>query len=108
MRTLVSLLAVFFSMSFAFRNWFSGRQKDRADAYNKDLMLLYDKAQSREYSRDQYQRELGAILVRVVADLDNDRISRDGFDEFSFTWQAVGQLLNNLPVDDSAPQGESA
>ena len=31
----------------------------------------------------------------MVEDLDNDRISSDGFDEFSFTWQAVSRLLES-------------
>ncbi len=54
-----------------------------------------------EFSTDHYQRKLGGILSKVVDDLDNDRISSDGFDEFSFTWQAVSQLLNNIPARES-------
>ena len=98
LRTLVSLVAVFGSMTFAFRNWFQGRQKDRADAHNKNLVDLYEQACLQEFSTDHYQRELANILTQVVDDLDNDRISNDGFDEFSFTWQAVSQLISNVPT----------
>ena len=96
LRTLVSLIAIFGSMIFAFRNWFQGAQKNRADAYNKDLLALYESAREHEHPGEHYQQELGNILSVVIDDLDNDRISRVGFDEFSFTWQAVSQLLNQL------------
>jgi TRAP transporter TAXI family solute receptor len=94
LRTMLSLLAIFASMFFGFRNWFQGRQKDRADAYNKDLLALYESARNGEHDARHYRDALADILVRVVDDLDNDRISRDGFDEFSFTWQAVSRLLD--------------
>jgi TRAP transporter TAXI family solute receptor len=97
LRTLVSLTAVFGSMLFAFRNWYQGAQKNRADAYNKNLLALYETAKERGHPSDSERQELGNILTVVIDDLDNDRISRDGFDEFSFTWQAVNQLLKDLP-----------
>ncbi len=104
LRTLVSLIAVFGSMVFAFRNWFQGAQKNRADAYNKDLLALYETAKKHEYSNEFYQQELGSILSVVIDDLDNDRISRDSFEEFSFTWQAVSQLLKQIPGDAETPR----
>ncbi len=96
LRTLISLLAVFLSMTFAFRNWFQGAQKNRADAYNKDLIALFEAAEKGEHTAGHSRSELGRILTEVIDDLDNDRISREGFDEFSFTWQAVSQLLDGL------------
>lgn len=104
LRTLVSLIAILGSMIFAFRNWYQSAQKNRGDAYNKDLLALYESAKEREHPREFYQQELGNILTVVIDDLDNDRISRTGFDEFSFTWQAVSQLLNQLPGRDVATQ----
>jgi TRAP transporter TAXI family solute receptor len=94
LRTMLSLLAIFASMFFGFRNWFQGVQKNRADAYNKDVMALFESARRGEHDAAHYRRALGDILVRVVDDLDNDRISRVGFDEFSFTWEAVSRLLD--------------
>ena len=93
LRTMLSLTAIFASMFFGFRNWFQGRQKDRADAYNKDLMEIFESAERGEQDEAYYHRALADVLKRVVEDLDNDRISSDGFDEFSFTWQAVTQLI---------------
>ncbi len=98
LRTMLSLMAIFASMFFGFRNWFHSRQKDRADAYNKDLIELFTSARSGEHEPDYYREQLGDILVRVVDDLDNDRLSSDGFDEFSFTWQAVSQFLEAAPA----------
>ncbi len=93
LRTVLSLTAIFASMFFGFRNWFQGRQKDRADAYNKDLLALYESAKAGDHDVGHYRSALGDILIKVVDDLDNDRISSEGFDEFSFTWQAVNELL---------------
>jgi TRAP transporter TAXI family solute receptor len=107
LRTLISLLAVFGSMIFALRNWLLSAQKNRADAYNKDLISLYETSKKESRPVEIYRDELARILTQVVDDLDNDRISREGFNEFSFTWQAVSQLLN----DDSArsvPNSRSA
>jgi TRAP transporter TAXI family solute receptor len=101
LRTLISLLAIFGSMMFAFRNWFQGAQKNRADAYNKDLIALFDAAEKGEHTAEYCRSELGRILTQVVDDLDNDRISREGFDEFSFTWQAVSQLLQSTAQSDA-------
>lgn len=95
LRTMLSLTAIFASMFFGFRNWFQGRQKDRADQYNQDLLKIYESAERGEHDADHYRDALAEVLKRVVDDLDNDRISSDGFDEFSFTWQAVSQLLES-------------
>jgi TRAP transporter TAXI family solute receptor len=102
LRTMLSLLVLFASMFFGFRNWFQGVQKNRADAYNKDLLEIYERAQRGDLAPEGYRDALAEILIRVVNDLDNDRISRNGFDEFSFTWQAVSQLLDRpaTPVPD--------
>lgn len=97
LRTLLSLLAIFASMFFGFRNWFQSRQKERADGYNKDLIDLFKAARNNEYDQNYYRQKLGDILIQVVDDLDNDRISSDGFDEFSFTWQAVSRFLDTMP-----------
>ena len=94
LRTMLSLFAIFASMLFGFRNWFQGKQKNRADAYNRDLIDLFESARRNEHDAAHYRAVLGDILIKVVEDLDNDRISRDGFDEFTFTWQAVSQLLD--------------
>jgi len=105
LRTLLSLLAIFASMFYGFRNWFQGVQKNRADAYNRDLIDLFESAKKREHDQAYYRNALGDVLVNVINDLDNDRIARDGFEEFSFTWQAVSQLLDTQTQtpDDSAP-----
>jgi TRAP transporter TAXI family solute receptor len=108
LRTLVSLLAIVGSMIFAFRNWLQSAQKSRADAYNNDLIALYESVKSGGKPRSEYREELAAILVRVVDDLDNDRISRVGFDEFSFTWQAVNQLLKGESADENDPSRKTA
>ena len=103
LRTMLSLAAIFASMFFGFRNWFQGRQKDRADQYNKDLLAIYESAENGEHDIAHYRDALADVLKQVVEDLDNDRISSDGFDEFSFTWQAVSRLLEARSVTEQSP-----
>ena len=104
LRTMLSLAAIFASMFFGFRNWFQGRQKDRADQYNKDLLAIYESAEQGEHDIDHYRNALADVLKQVVDDLDNDRISSDGFDEFSFTWQAVSRLLETRTFPEQEPE----
>ncbi|MCZ6853656.1 MAG: hypothetical protein O7G86_07035, partial [Gammaproteobacteria bacterium] len=61
---------------------------------------LFEAAEKGEYTAEYCRSELGRILTQVVDDLDNDRISREGFDEFSFTWQAVSRLLETSEQTD--------
>ncbi|WP_413167003.1 TAXI family TRAP transporter solute-binding subunit [Capilliphycus salinus ALCB114379] len=79
------------SSLWQFRLWFQGRQKNRADLYNLELISLIDQinsAQTIEELKD-LRRQLFTIFKEVIVDLDKDRISSESFHSFTFTWEVA-------------------
>jgi TRAP transporter TAXI family solute receptor len=86
---LLSASVLLGSSLWQFRLWLVGRQKNRADRYNLELLDLIDKINQTE-DVDQLEalrHQLFTMLREVVSDLDNDRISVDSFESFSFPWE---------------------
>ena len=91
MGLLLSVSILLASSIWQFRLWLVGRQKNRADAYNLELLALIeqgDRAQSLEELQDLRQKLL-SILKKVVVDLDIDRISPESFQSFTFPWEVA-------------------
>ncbi len=85
----VSVLLV--SSFWQFKAWLKGKQKNRADFYNLEILNLIDKihaSQTLEQLED-LRSHLFRILNEVVVDLDTDRISPESFQSFTFTWQTA-------------------
>ena len=85
----VSVLVI--SSLWQFKLWFKGRQKNRADLYNLELISLIDQinsAQTIEELKD-LRRQLFTIFKEVIVDLDKDRISSESFHSFTFTWEVA-------------------
>jgi len=87
------------------------RQKNRADQYNLDILDLIDQVRT---SRSPEQlsgirEQLIGILRKVIEDLDNDRISPESFQSFTFPWQVAintirhreMMLMNAASLEDS-------
>ncbi|MCU0526546.1 MAG: TAXI family TRAP transporter solute-binding subunit [Elainella sp. Prado103] len=74
-----------------FRLWLEGRQKNRADFYNQELLELIQKMQTSENlpELEEIRQQLFAILRQVVTDLDQDRISPESFQSFTFPWEVA-------------------
>ncbi|NJO41193.1 MAG: TAXI family TRAP transporter solute-binding subunit [Cyanobacteria bacterium CRU_2_1] len=91
----VSVLAV--SGLWQFRLWLAGRQKNRADTYNLEIMALIDRMQIVEDLREleQVRLQLFEILRKVVIDLDNDRITPESFQSFMFPWEVAITTLRH-------------
>ena len=91
MGLLLSVSILLASSIWQFRLWLVGRQKNRADAYNLEILALIeqvDRAQSLEELQDLRQK-LFSILKKVVVDLDIDRISPESFQSFTFPWEVA-------------------
>jgi hypothetical protein len=85
--------------------------------FNKRLMEIVEEARA----ADTYEALMGHknhlinILGEVVSDLDQEKVSQEEFEHFSFTWQAVDALVRDqmlmltLPDDvrqpNSGPRG---
>lgn len=86
---LISVSVLLGSGLWQFRIWLKGRQKNRADLYNIELLDLIDQinqTQDLEKLKD-LRRQLFTMLRDVVTDLDNDLISADSFESFTFPWE---------------------
>jgi TRAP transporter TAXI family solute receptor len=69
--------------------WLQGRQKNRADMYNLEILDLIERVQSIEdlQQLEVSRHQLFEILRKVVVDLDKDRISPESFQSFTFPWE---------------------
>ncbi|MBE7383655.1 MAG: TAXI family TRAP transporter solute-binding subunit [Leptolyngbya sp. SIO1E4] len=93
---LLSISVLMASGLWQFRLWLIGRQKNRADLYNLELLDLIEQInQTADLKALKVLRQkLFTILKDVVSDLDNDRISSDSFESFSFPWKIAMNSLH--------------
>ncbi len=71
--------------------WLEGRQKNRADMYNQELLeLIHQMETSQDLQElENIRQQLFNILRKVVTDLDKDRISSESFQSFTFPWEVA-------------------
>ncbi|HSM83863.1 MAG TPA: TAXI family TRAP transporter solute-binding subunit [Nodosilinea sp.] len=94
---LLSVGVLGMSSLWQMRSWLLGKQKNRADTYNLEILALIDdigKAQSLE-ELTTLQDTLFDILKRVVTDLDVDRITSESFESFTFPWEIANNTLRH-------------
>lgn len=79
------------------RLWLIGRQKNRADMYNLQLLDLIKTIQSTHDLEQLHQarQSLLEILEAVVIDLDKDRISPESFQSFTMPWDVAITTLRH-------------
>lgn len=79
---------------------FKDRQKNRADKHNIEILLLIEKiyeASALEELEEIHQKLLH-ILRQVIRDLDNDNISMEHFQSFTFTWETAMNTLQHYEM----------
>ncbi|NET08799.1 MAG: TAXI family TRAP transporter solute-binding subunit [Symploca sp. SIO2B6] len=87
----LSIVILIGSGLWQFRRWLIGRQKNRADHYNLEILELIsevDHATTLE-ELQAIRQKLFSILKEVVIDLDIDRISPESFQSFTFPWEVA-------------------
>ncbi|MEM6425064.1 MAG: TAXI family TRAP transporter solute-binding subunit [Cyanobacteria bacterium P01_H01_bin.119] len=74
-----------------FRIWLIGRQKNRADMYNLEILALINQVEAARSLTEltALRQQLFKILQEVVVDLDIDRISPESFQSFTFPWEVA-------------------
>jgi uncharacterized protein len=97
-------IGLFFSLALAggsglvqLRAWLVNRRKNRADEYNLELLGVLEllEGQPSRTDLESARTRLLEVLKRVVAALDRDQISPEGFQSFSFTWEAAMAQLRH-------------
>ncbi|EDX86128.1 TRAP transporter solute receptor, TAXI family, putative [Synechococcus sp. PCC 7335] len=94
---LLSLSFLTVSSIWQFRQWLIGRQKNRADDYNLEILALIEQLEQAE-TLSQLQalrQQLFSILRQVVIDLDVDKISPESFQSFTFPWEVAMTTLHH-------------
>ncbi|NJO80668.1 MAG: TAXI family TRAP transporter solute-binding subunit [Cyanobacteria bacterium RM1_2_2] len=79
------------------RLWLEGRQKNRADSYNLEILALLEQVLKTDdlQELEAIQHQLFEILRQVVVDLDTDRISPESFQSFTFPWEMAISALRH-------------
>ncbi|MDJ0843331.1 TAXI family TRAP transporter solute-binding subunit [Crocosphaera sp.] len=85
----VSMLII--SGIWQLRLWLTGKQKNRADLYNLQLLKIIDTIQTIKTLEQLYEVKLQLLemLDKVIIDLDKDLISPESFQSFTFPWQVA-------------------
>ena len=88
---LVSVGVLLASSLWQLRQWLLNRQKDRADMYNLEILKLIEavKQSQRVDELEAIQDQLLQIFKQVVVDLDEDRISPESFQSFTFPFEVA-------------------
>ncbi|MDJ0574057.1 MAG: TAXI family TRAP transporter solute-binding subunit [Xenococcaceae cyanobacterium MO_234.B1] len=91
MGLLLSITILCLSGIWQLKLWLQGKQKNRADFYNLEILKLINQIHSlKDLERLKIvRRQLFEILEKVVMDLDEDRISPESFQSFTFTWKVA-------------------
>lgn len=100
MGLLLSLSILGFSGVWQFRLWLIGRQKNRADDYNLEILALIEQVEQATtfVELQKLRQELFSILRQVVIDLDIDKISPESFQSFTFPWEVAMTSLHHQEI----------
>ncbi len=88
---LVSVGVLLASSLWQLRQWLLNRQKDRADMYNLEILKLIEAVNQsqRIQELEDLHSQLLQIFKQVVVDLDEDRISPESFQSFTFPFEVA-------------------
>lgn len=94
---LFSVGVLCFSGLWQLRLWLDGKQKNRADRYNLEIVALMERIQTANdlTELETIRNQLFEILRQVVVDLDVDRISPESFQSFTFPWETAITTLRH-------------
>ncbi len=100
MGLLLSISVLCVSSIWQLRMWLQGRQKNRADFYNQEILKLIDQIQSLEDLEQlvAVRSHLFEIFEKVVVDLDKDRISPESFQSFTFPWEVAMTTIRHREI----------
>jgi TRAP transporter TAXI family solute receptor len=85
--------------------WLKARRVRMGD-FNTRLMEIVEQARGNENYQQlmEHKNHLINILSEVVSDLDQEKVSQEEFEHFSFTWQAVDALVRDQMIMLTMPE----
>ena len=97
---ILSVSMILISGVWQFRIWLREKQKNRADRYNIQILKLIEQINATKTlaELDGIWTELFQLFNKVVEDLDNDRISAESFQSFTFPWDVAFNSIRHREV----------
>lgn len=88
---LISIGSLVASWIFSWRSRLLAKQKNRFDKYNLEILDILEQARNtcNLEQLEQLRQNLFEIFRKVVEDLDNDRITQESFQSFTFAWEVA-------------------
>jgi len=94
---IMSVIIMFGSTLLGLRKKVSGNQKNLADKHTKELIIIMESVNKNKDLDTNFlhkkMKTLQTMLAEVINELDNDQLTAEGFQFFSFTWDKVYDLL---------------
>lgn len=92
---ILTVIVLLGSWIWEVKRWIERRQKNRADEYNHEVVLLINRVQSTgDWGQlEQIRLQLLDALTEVVRALDEDRISEESFQSFRVVWQIALDMI---------------
>ncbi|MGL5807791.1 MAG: TAXI family TRAP transporter solute-binding subunit [Xenococcaceae cyanobacterium] len=97
---LLSIAVLCISGFWQLRLWYEGKQKNRADMYNLEILKSIEQIHSTEDLGElaTVRNHLFKIFEKVVIDLDRDRITPESFQSFAFTWEVAIKSIRHREI----------
>ncbi len=96
---IMSVIIMFGSTMLGLRKKISGNKKNLADKHTKELVSIMDSINSKKDINltfiNTQKSTLQTMLSEVINELDNDQMTAEGFQFFSFTWDKANNLLKD-------------
>lgn len=94
---IMSVIIMFGSTLLGLRKKISGNKKNLADRHTKELIAIMDSVNAKkDINTTDIRKQRGVLqtmLSEVVNELDKDKMTAEGFQFFSFTWDKANDLL---------------
>ncbi|MBR8832234.1 MAG: hypothetical protein N5P05_003486 [Chroococcopsis gigantea SAG 12.99] len=94
---LLSIVTLIASRIWQLNNRWKAKQKNRADFYNLEVLELIKESINTDNieKMEEVKTKLFSMFEQILLDLDNDRITSQSFQSFSFTWQVALSTLRH-------------
>jgi hypothetical protein len=97
---IMSVIIMFGSTLLGLRKKISGNQKNLVDRRTQELISIMDTVNSKKDINKPFlskqKSSLQTMLSEVINELDKDKMSTEGFQFFSFTWDKANDLIKDI------------
>ena len=84
------------------------RQKQRVDAYNRELIAIYNEAVLDENPKPEvYRDKMMSLFARVLKDAEDGNINASGFAFLSFAWDELNDAIIEVMQEKSRERGKT-